>query len=73
MKKLLTLLAFALMAGVAFAQTADVEEEVIYEKNKQSDTDALLAELEALRAEKARKEQTAAVGAEENAGDGAQP
>lgn len=35
MKKLLTLLAFALMAGVAFAQTADVEEEVIYEKNKQ--------------------------------------
>ena len=35
MKKLLTLLAFALMAGVTFAQTADVEEEVIYEKNKQ--------------------------------------
>ena len=35
MKKLLTLLAFALMAGGAFAQTADVEEEVIYEKNKQ--------------------------------------
>lgn len=34
MKKLLTLLAFAMMAGVAFAQTADVEEEVIYEKNK---------------------------------------
>lgn len=30
----------------------------IYEKNKQSDTDALLAELEALRAEKAAKEQT---------------
>lgn len=34
MKKLLTLLAFALMAGATFAQTADVEEEVIYEKNK---------------------------------------
>ncbi|MDO4758043.1 MAG: OmpA family protein [Rikenellaceae bacterium] len=33
MKKILTLLAFALMAGAAFAQTADVEEEVIYEKN----------------------------------------
>ena len=35
MKKLLALLAFALMAGATFAQTADVEEEVIYEKNKQ--------------------------------------
>lgn len=34
MKKLLTLLAFALMASATFAQTADVEEEVIYEKNK---------------------------------------
>lgn len=34
MKKILTLLAFALLAGAAFAQTADVEEEVIYEKNK---------------------------------------
>lgn len=36
----------------------------IYEKNRQTDTDALLAELEALRAEKARKE-AAAVGKEE--------
>ena len=51
----------------------DIVRRRLYEKNKQSDTDALLAELEALRAEKARKEQTAAVGAEENAGDGAQP
>lgn len=34
MKKLLALVAFALMAGATFAQTADVEEEVIYEKNK---------------------------------------
>ncbi|MBQ3100746.1 MAG: signal peptidase I [Clostridia bacterium] len=32
----------------------------IYEKNKQSDNDALLAELEALRAEKAAKEKAAA-------------
>ncbi len=34
MKKILALVAFALMAGATFAQTADVEEEVIYEKNK---------------------------------------
>lgn len=34
MKKLLAFVAFALMAGATFAQTADVEEEVIYEKNK---------------------------------------
>lgn len=34
MKKLLALVAFTLMAGATFAQTADVEEEVIYEKNK---------------------------------------
>lgn len=34
MKKLLALVAFALMAGATFAQTADVEEEVIYEKDK---------------------------------------
>ncbi len=33
MKKILALVAFALMAGATFAQTADVEEEVIYEKN----------------------------------------
>ena len=38
----------------------DIVRRRIYEKNKQDDTDALLAELEALRAEKARKEQTAA-------------
>ena len=30
----------------------------IYEKNNKQDTDALLAELEALRAEKAAKDQT---------------
>ena len=35
MKKILTHLAIALKACVTFAQTADVEEEVIYEKNKQ--------------------------------------
>ena len=40
----------------------DILRRRMYEKNKQSDTDALLAELEALRAEKARKEQSAAVG-----------
>ena len=34
----------------------DVIRRRIYEKNKQDDTDALLAELEALRAEKAAKE-----------------
>jgi len=34
----------------------DIVRRRIYEKNKQSDTDALLAELEALRAEKAEKE-----------------
>ena len=33
----------------------------IYEKNKKEDTDALLAELEALRAEKVEKEKSAAV------------
>ena len=38
----------------------------IYEKNKQSDNDALLAELEALRAEKAAKEQAAAGSAAED-------
>lgn len=41
----------------------DIIRRRIYEKNKQSDTDALLAELEALRAEKAEKE-NAMVGAE---------
>ena len=39
----------------------DVIRRSIYEKNKKADTDALLAELEALRAEKAK---TAAVSAE---------
>ena len=34
----------------------DIIRRRIYEKNKQDDTDALLAELEALRAEKAKKE-----------------
>ncbi|MBQ4054996.1 MAG: hypothetical protein IJD17_04720, partial [Clostridia bacterium] len=34
----------------------DIIRRRIYEKNKQSDTDALLAELAALRAEKAEKE-----------------
>ena len=38
----------------------DIVRRRMYEKNKQSDTDALLAELEALRAEKARKEEAAA-------------
>lgn len=37
----------------------DILRRRIYEKNKQDDTDALLAELEALRAEKAKKEQAA--------------
>lgn len=36
--------------------TYDVVRRKIYEKNKKDDTDALLKELEALRAEKARKE-----------------
>lgn len=39
----------------------DIIRRRIYEKNKQDDTDALLAELEALRAEKAQKEKAAAV------------
>ena len=39
----------------------------IYEKSKKEDTDALLAELEALRAEKAEKEK-ASVGAENDTG-----
>ena len=43
----------------------DVIRRRIYEKNKKDDTAALLAELEALRAEKAEK-QKAAVGAEDN-------
>ena len=38
----------------------DVIRRRIYEKNKKEDTDALLAELEALRAEKAEKEKRAA-------------
>ena len=38
----------------------DIVRRRIYEKNKQDDTDALLAELEALRAEKAAKEKAAA-------------
>ena len=38
----------------------DVIRRRIYEKNKKEDTDALLAELEALRAEKAEKEKSAA-------------
>lgn len=38
----------------------DVIRRRIYEKNKKNDTDALLAELEALRAEKAEKEKSAA-------------
>ena len=38
----------------------DIIRRRIYEKNKQDDTDALLAELEALRAEKAQKEKAAA-------------
>ncbi len=37
----------------------DIIRRRLYEKNKKSDTDALLAELEALRAEKAEKEKTA--------------
>ena len=40
----------------------------IYEKSKKEDTDALLAELEALRAEKAEKEE-AAVGTGDNSAD----
>lgn len=39
----------------------DIIRRRIYEKNKKDDTDALLAELEALRAEKAEKEKCAAV------------
>lgn len=39
----------------------DIIRRRIYEKNKQSDNDALLAELEALRAEKAEKEKAAAI------------
>lgn len=38
----------------------------IYEKSKKEDTDALLAELEALRAEKAEKEKSAAAVSNEN-------
>lgn len=38
----------------------DIIRRRIYEKNKKEDTDALLAELEALRAEKAEKEKSAA-------------
>jgi signal peptidase len=38
----------------------------IYEKSKKEDTDALLAELETLRAEKAEKEKSAAVVSNEN-------
>lgn len=40
----------------------DIIRRRIYEKNNKQDTDALLAELEALRAEKAEKEK-AAIGA----------
>jgi len=46
----------------------DVIRRRVYEKNKQSDTDALLAELEALRAEKAEKEK-ASVGTGDNSAD----
>lgn len=46
----------------------DVIRRRVYEKNKQSDTDALLAELEALRAEKAEKEKTS-VGTGDNSAD----
>jgi len=51
----------------------DIVRRRIYEKNKQNDTDALLAELEALRAEKARKEQAAAIGTEDASGDDSRP
>lgn len=47
----------------------DVIRRRIYEKKKQDDTDALLAELEALRAEKAKKEKAAA---DANKGDGSE-
>lgn len=46
----------------------DVIRRRVYEKNKQSDTDALLAELEALRAEKAEKEK-ASIGTGDNSAD----
>ena len=46
----------------------DVIRRRIYEKNKQSDTEALLAELEALRAEKAEKEKTY-IGTADNSAD----
>ena len=39
----------------------------MYEKNKKADTDALLAELEALRAEKEERQKTTAGGADRNA------
>lgn len=42
----------------------DIIRRRIYEKNKQTDTDALLAELEALRAEKANKESSQESGAQ---------
>lgn len=42
----------------------DIIRRRIYEKNKQDDTDALMAELEALRAEKAQKEAAAAANAD---------
>lgn len=45
----------------------DIIRRRIYEKSKKEDTDALLAELEALRAEKAKKEK-ASVGAENDNG-----
>ena len=46
----------------------DIIRRRIYEKNNKQDTDALLAELEALRAEKAEKEK-AAVGTGDNSAD----
>ena len=42
----------------------DIIRRRIYEKNKKQDTDALLAELEALRAERAEKEKSAAADAD---------
>ena len=44
----------------------DIIRRRLYEKSKQSDNDALLAELEKLRAEKAEKEKAAAVSDDDN-------
>lgn len=44
----------------------DIVRRRVYEKNQKSDTDALLAELEALRAEKAQKQEAAAAAAKED-------